>query len=73
MYVECYEKNAEDYNELLHKYQDLESSVNTNENTWQNTTSNTDELSDLDFQIQENERLYDNRDTALRKCYDFMV
>lgn len=67
MYKECYNKNAEDYNRLLEEYEEYK------RNTASSTPASSWDMSDLEYLNNEYIKLEENREQALRKCYEFMV
>ena len=66
MYKECYNKNADDYNRLLEKYEACKNTVSS-------TPAPSWDMSDLEYLNNEYIKLEESRKESLRKCYEFMV
>ena len=73
MYKECYNKNAEDYNRLLEEYEEYKRNNKNNKNTASSTPASSWDMADLEYLNNEYIKLEENREQALRKCYEFMV
>jgi len=78
LYDKVHNQNAEEYNKLLEEYEEYKRNTASNITMWEVTdfeskSSSDWDVSDLEYLNNEYIKLEENREQALRKCYEFMA